>query len=102
MAARRECRAAPERKLGVALYILFLKTAGSRGSSSDLDERISICGGCTMMDFTYSTRIASDPKHSADEDRFIAVGRTITGRPGFVATSKPTQLPPLSVPIPIR
>ena len=31
-----------------------------------------------------SSRIAPDRKHSADEDRFIAVGR-ITGRPVFVA-----------------
>src|SRR6266851_5154257 len=30
-------------------------------------------------------RIAPDPKHSVDEDRLIAVGRTSTGRPVFVA-----------------
>ena len=35
--------------------------------------------------FTHSPRIAPDPKHSADEDRLIAVGRTSTGRPVFVA-----------------
>ena len=33
---------------------------------------------------THSPRIAPDRKHSADEDRFIAVGR-VTGRPVFVA-----------------
>ena len=35
--------------------------------------------------FARGTRIAPDPKHSADEDRLIAVGRTSTGRPVFVA-----------------
>ena len=30
-------------------------------------------------------RIAPDPKHSQDEDRMIAVGRTDAGRPLFVA-----------------
>lgn len=30
-------------------------------------------------------RIAPDPKHSAEEDRFIAVGRNAQGRPLFVA-----------------
>ena len=35
--------------------------------------------------FTYSPRIAPDPRHSVDEDRLIAVGRTNTGRPVFVA-----------------
>jgi uncharacterized protein len=35
--------------------------------------------------FAGSPRIAPDPKHSADEDRLIAVGRTTTGRPLFVA-----------------
>lgn len=35
--------------------------------------------------FTHSPRIAPDPRHSADEDRLIAVGRTSTGRPVFVA-----------------
>ncbi len=34
--------------------------------------------------FTHHLRIAPDHKHSADEDRFIAVGR-IEGRPVFVA-----------------
>jgi uncharacterized DUF497 family protein len=34
--------------------------------------------------FTHSPRIAPDAKHSADEDRLIAVGR-IAGRPVFVA-----------------
>ena len=35
--------------------------------------------------FANSPRIAPDPKHSADEDRLIAVGRTSAGRPVFVA-----------------
>ena len=30
-------------------------------------------------------RVAPDTKHSATEDRFIAIGRTGTGRPLFVA-----------------
>ena len=30
-------------------------------------------------------RIAPDPRHSQDEDRMIAVGRTSAGRPVFVA-----------------
>lgn len=35
--------------------------------------------------FSHRLRIAPDPKHSADEDRLIAVGRTSMGRPVFVA-----------------
>src|SRR3974377_170663 len=35
--------------------------------------------------FAHSPRIAPSPKHSADEDRLIAVGRISTGRPIFVA-----------------
>lgn len=35
--------------------------------------------------FAHSPRIAPDPRHSAEEDRLIAVGRTSTGRPVFVA-----------------
>jgi len=35
--------------------------------------------------FAHSPRIAPAPKHSAGEDRLIAVGRTRTGRPVFVA-----------------
>ena len=79
-----------------------------------LDKRIDICIRCPMMElqvsgfdwdegnrakcqkhglsiaqiealFAHSPRIAPDPKHSADEDRLIAVGRTSTGRPVFVA-----------------
>jgi uncharacterized DUF497 family protein len=34
--------------------------------------------------FAHNPRIAPDPKHSIDEDRLIAVGRTSTGRPMFV------------------
>jgi uncharacterized DUF497 family protein len=35
--------------------------------------------------FAHTPRIAPAPKHSAGEDRLIAVGRTSTGRPAFVA-----------------
>jgi uncharacterized protein len=35
--------------------------------------------------FMNAPRIAPDPKHSDDEDRMIAVGRTNSGRPVFVA-----------------
>ena len=35
--------------------------------------------------FMRGPRVAPDPKHSADEDRLIAVGKTGTGRPLFVA-----------------
>ncbi len=35
--------------------------------------------------FMGDLRIAPDPKHSQDEDRRIAVGRTRAGRPIFVA-----------------
>jgi uncharacterized protein len=35
--------------------------------------------------FAHDVRIAPDPRHSADEDRLIAVGRISTGRPVFVA-----------------
>jgi len=35
--------------------------------------------------FAHSPRVAPDPRHSADEDRLIAVGRTKTGRSIFVA-----------------
>jgi uncharacterized protein len=35
--------------------------------------------------FAHGPRVAPDPKHSADEDRLIAVGRTSAGRPIFVA-----------------
>jgi uncharacterized protein len=35
--------------------------------------------------FAHNPRIAPDPKHSANEDRLIAVGRTSTGRLVFVA-----------------
>jgi uncharacterized protein len=35
--------------------------------------------------FMDAPRIAPDPKHSDDEDRMIAVGRTNSGRPVFVA-----------------
>ena len=41
--------------------------------------------------FRNSPRIAPDPKHSEDEDRMIAVGRTGAGRPVFVAFTLRTR-----------
>lgn len=41
--------------------------------------------------FTRGPRIAPDPRHSADEDRLIAVGRTNAGRPLFVAFTLRTK-----------
>ncbi len=45
--------------------------------------------GLTIADieqlFAGGARVAPDPKHSTDEDRLIAVGRTGIGRPIFVA-----------------
>ena len=41
--------------------------------------------------FTHSPRIAPDSRHSVEEDRLIAVGRTITGRPVFVAFTMRTK-----------
>jgi uncharacterized protein len=41
--------------------------------------------------FAYGPRVAPDPKHSADEDRLIAVGKTGTGRPLFVAFTMRTK-----------
>ncbi|HEY3741751.1 MAG TPA: BrnT family toxin [Bryobacteraceae bacterium] len=35
--------------------------------------------------FATGPRVAPDPKHSAEEDRLIAAGRTSGGRPLFVA-----------------
>jgi uncharacterized protein len=35
--------------------------------------------------FAHTPRVAPDPKHLVDEDRLIAMGRTSTGRPVFVA-----------------
>ena len=35
--------------------------------------------------FARGPGIAPDPKHSADEDRLVAVGKTSAGRPLFVA-----------------
>jgi uncharacterized DUF497 family protein len=35
--------------------------------------------------FENAPRVAPDPKHSSDEDRLIAVGRTSNGRSLFVA-----------------
>jgi uncharacterized DUF497 family protein len=41
--------------------------------------------------FMGTPRIAPDPKHSEDEDRMIAVGRTSAGRPVFVAFTLRTK-----------
>ena len=38
-------------------------------------------------------RVAPDTKHSATEDRLIAIGRTGTGRPLFVAFTIPSKRP---------
>jgi uncharacterized DUF497 family protein len=61
-------------------------------SGFDWDEgNRAKCGkhGMSLSDiesvFSGSPRIAPDPKHSGEEDRFIAVGRTRAGRSAFVA-----------------
>jgi uncharacterized DUF497 family protein len=41
--------------------------------------------------FRNAPRTAPDPKHSKDEDRMIAVGRTIAGRHVFVAFTLRTK-----------
>ena len=41
--------------------------------------------------FVGSLRIAPDPKHSAEEDRLVAIGRPSTGRPVFVAFTMRTK-----------
>jgi uncharacterized protein len=41
--------------------------------------------------FTHSPRIAPNPRHSANEDRLIAVGRTNAGRPVLVAFTVRTK-----------
>jgi uncharacterized protein len=41
--------------------------------------------------FVHGPRVAPDPEHSADEDRLIAVGKTGTGRPLFVAFTMRTK-----------
>jgi uncharacterized DUF497 family protein len=41
--------------------------------------------------FQGTPRIAPDPKHSGTEDRRIAMGRTSTGRPIFVAFTLRTK-----------
>jgi uncharacterized protein len=41
--------------------------------------------------FARGPRVAPDTKHSADEDRLIAVGKTSTGRPLFVAFTMRTK-----------
>ena len=41
--------------------------------------------------FVSGPRVAPDPKHSADEDRLIAVGKTSAGRPLFVAFTMRTK-----------
>ena len=41
--------------------------------------------------FVQGPRVAPDPKHSADEDRLIAVGKTGTGRTLFVAFTMRTK-----------
>jgi hypothetical protein len=41
--------------------------------------------------FVHGPLIAPDPKHSADEDRLIAAGKTDAGRPLFVAFTMRTR-----------
>jgi uncharacterized DUF497 family protein len=41
--------------------------------------------------FRSGPRVAPDPKHSSDEDRLIAVGRTDAGRAVFVAFTMRVQ-----------
>jgi uncharacterized DUF497 family protein len=41
--------------------------------------------------FMHDPRVAPDLSHSADEDRLIAVGKTSTGRPLFVAFTMRTK-----------
>jgi uncharacterized DUF497 family protein len=41
--------------------------------------------------FVHSPHVAPDPKHSGDEDRLIAVGKTSAGRPLFVAFTMRTK-----------
>jgi len=41
--------------------------------------------------FTRTPRIAPDPKHSAEEERLLAVGRTSKGRAVFVAFTLRTK-----------
>ena len=41
--------------------------------------------------FAGALRVAPDPKHSAQEERFLAVGRTSAGRPLFVAFTLRTK-----------
>ena len=41
--------------------------------------------GLSTADILGEPRIAPDLKHSEKEDRFIAVGRSLSGRPMFVA-----------------
>jgi len=42
--------------------------------------------------FMNGPRVAPDPKHSADEDRSIAVGRIGAGRPLFIAFTMRTRV----------
>jgi uncharacterized DUF497 family protein len=41
--------------------------------------------------FLHGPGVAPDPKHSAAEDRLIAVGKTVSGRPLFVAFTMRTK-----------
>src|SRR5277367_4291591 len=53
--------------------------------------------------FMCGPRVAPDPKHSADEDRLIAVGKTGAGRPLFVAfTMRAKECRPLIRPVTAR
>jgi uncharacterized DUF497 family protein len=54
---------------------------GNRAKCGKHGVTVSEIEGLFMAD----PRIAPDPRHSYEEDRFIAVGRTKLGRPLFVA-----------------
>jgi uncharacterized DUF497 family protein len=53
--------------------------------------------------FLHGPRVAPDPKHSAGEDRLIAVGKTGAGKPLFVAfTMRTKECRPLIRPVTAR
>jgi len=60
------------------------------GNRSKCPETWSVDRGDELC-LWHGPRIAPDPKHSADEDRLIAVGKTGTGKPLFVAFTMRTK-----------
>jgi uncharacterized DUF497 family protein len=59
------------------------------GNRSKCQQHVSIAEIEAL--FVHAPRVAPDPKHSADEDRLLAVGRTGTGKPLFVAFTMRTK-----------